>query len=159
MRNVPLLLALLLIACASAGSTSLPSNEQQLLDLHQAGLTAHLQRDVDLLLAGQADDFVLVNRGDISSPTKEQRRQFLGPYLAATKFDFYRDTVPPIVKVSRDGSLAWVVARVEARGTSATPDGGHASLEFKVAWVELYERRGAEWVGIGNVSSFAPAKT
>jgi hypothetical protein len=25
-----------------------------------------------------------------------------------------------------------------------------------VAWIELYERRGSEWVGIGNVSSFAP---
>lgn len=158
MRNVPLLLALLFMACTSTVSTLLPSNEQQLLELHQAGLTAHLKNDVDVLLAGQADDFLLVNRGEISLPTKEQRRQFLAPYLAATKFDFYRDTVAPIVKVSRDGSLAWVVASVEARGTSATPDGGHASLEFKVAWVELYERRGAEWVGIGNVSSFVPAK-
>ena len=158
MHNLPLLLALLFMASTSAGSTSLPSDEQQLLELHQEGLTAHLKGDVDALLAGQADDFVLVNRGDISSPTKEQRRAVLGPYLAATKFDFYRDTVAPIVKVSRDGSLAWVVARLEARGTRATPDGGHASLEFEVAWVELYERRGAEWVGIGNVSSFVPTQ-
>ena len=158
MRKVPLLLALLFTACTSEVPTSLPSDEQQLLDLHQAGLSAHLKSDVDALLAGQADDFILVNRGDISSPTKEQRRAFLGPYLAATKFEFYRDTVAPIVKVSRDGSLAWVIARVEARGTSATHDGDRASLEFEVAWVELYERRGSEWVGIGNVSSFAPTQ-
>ena len=158
MRNRPLVPVLLLMACTSAVSNTLPSDEQQLLELHKAGLTAHLKGDVDALLARQADDFVLVNRGDISSPTKQQRRAFLGPYLAATKFDFYRDTVAPVVKVSRDGSLAWVVARVEARGTRATPNGGHASLEFEVAWVELYERRGGEWVEIGNVSSFAPSQ-
>jgi hypothetical protein len=156
MRTVSLLLALLFASCTSEVPTSPPSDEQRLLDLHQASLSAHLNGDVDALLAGQADDFVLVNWGDISSPTKEQRKAFLGPYLADTKFDFYRDTVPPIVKVSRDGSLGWVIARVEARGTTPTPEGGHASLEFEVAWVELYERRGPEWVGIGNVSSFAP---
>jgi hypothetical protein len=156
MRKVTLLLAPLCMSWASAVSSSLPSDEQQLLALHQAGLTAHLEGDVDALLASQADDFVLVNRGDISTPTREQRRAVLGPYLATTKFDFYRDTVTPIVKVSRDGSLAWVIARVEARGTRATADAGKAGLEFEVAWIELYERRGSEWVAIGNVSSFAP---
>jgi hypothetical protein len=156
MRKVPLLLAPLFMAWTSAVSSSLPSDEQQLLGLHQAGLTAHLKGDVDALLSAQADDFVLVNRGDISSPTKEQRRAVLGPYLATTKFDVYRDTVAPIVKISRDGSLAWVIARVEARGTRATADAGKAGVEFEVAWIELYERRGSEWVGIGNVSSFAP---
>jgi hypothetical protein len=157
MRKLPLLSALLLMAFTSEVPTSHPSDEQRLLELHQAGLSAHLKGDVDALLAGQADDFVLVNRGEISSPTKEQRRGVLGPYLAGTKFDIYRDIVPPIVKVSRDGSLAWVIARMEARGLRATPQSGHASLEFEVAWIELYERRGAEWVAIGNVSSFPPS--
>jgi len=156
MRKVTLLLAPLVMGWTSAVSSSLPSDEQQLLGLHQAGLTAHLKGDVDALLAAQADNFVLVNRGDISSPTKEQRRAVLGPYLATTKFDVYRDTVAPIAKISRDGTLAWVIARVEARGTRATPDAGKASVEFEVAWIELYERRESGWVGIGNVSSFAP---
>jgi hypothetical protein len=157
MRAVPLFLSLLFVACTSEVPSSIPSDEQQLLELHQDGLTAHMKSDVDMLLAGQADDFVLVNRGDISCPTKEQRRQFLGPYLAATKFEFYRDTVTPIVKISSDGSLAWVIARVEARGISVAADGTEVDIEFEAAWIELYERRGNAWLSIGNVSSFVPA--
>lgn len=144
-------------ARAAVETAALRTDEKQLLERHQAILAAHLENDVDALLAGQADDFVLVNRGEISSPTKEQRRAFLGPYLATTKFEYYRDTVPPIVSVSRDGSLAWVAARVEARGTRAAPDAAQSALEFKVAWIELYERRGLEWLEVGNVSSFAPS--
>jgi len=158
MRETSLLLSLLLVACASETPPSLAADEQQLLELHQAGLTAHLQSDIDALLAGQADDFVLVNRGEISSPTMDQRREFLGPYLAATKFEFYGDAVAPIVKISRDGSLGWVIAKVEARGTSATSDGSDVGIEFVSAWIELYERRGNDWIAIGNVSSFAPTK-
>jgi len=146
------------MACTSGPSSSLSADEQRLLALHQAGLTAHLQGDIDALLAKQADDFVLVNRGEISSPTKDERREFLGPYLAATKFEFYQDSVPPIVKISRDGSLGWVVAKVRARGTSTRSDGSSTDIEFEAAWIELYERRGQEWIAIGNVSSFAPSQ-
>ena len=113
-----------------------------------------MDRDIDALLAPQAEDFVLLNRGEISQPSREQRRAFLGPYLAATTFEFYRDATPPLVKVSRDGSLGWVVAQVEARGFAVTPQGERKPVEFEVAWIELYERRGSEWVSIGNASSF-----
>jgi hypothetical protein len=158
MRQLPLLLSLVLAACAAARTSEAPqpksSDEQKLLELHQAGLNAHIEGNIDALLINQADDFVLLNRGEISSPSKQQRREFLGPHLAATKFEFYRDAVTPIVKVSRDGSLGWVAAQVEARGNSVTPAGEHESVEFVVAWIELYERRGREWVSIGNASSF-----
>ena len=70
MREVPLLLSLLLAACTLQAPSSVSSDEQQLLELHQAGLTAHLAGDIDALLAGQADDFVLANRGEVSSPSK-----------------------------------------------------------------------------------------
>ncbi len=157
MRMVSLLLLLLCVACTPDVTSAPRSDEQRLLELHQAGLTAHMKGDVDGLLAGQADDFILVNRGEISSPSREQRREFFGPYLASTNFEFYRDTVAPVVKISRDGSLGWVIAKVAARGTSATADATSVGIEFEAAWIELYERRGDEWFAIGNVSSFVPA--
>ena len=158
MREMSLLLSLLLAACTSGAPPSSSADEQQLLALHQAGLTAHLQSDIDALLAGQADDFVLVNRGEVSSPSMEQRRKFLGPYLATTRFEVYQDALAPIVKISRDGSLGWVIAKVQARGTRATSDGSDGRIEFEAAWIELYERRGTQWVALGNVSSFAPSQ-
>jgi hypothetical protein len=105
------LAALVLLLCAtSLSACSLaPSrnrlDEAQLLELHRAGLQAHIDGDLEALLAEQADDFVLVNRGELASPSRQQRREVLGPYLAATDFDYYRDKVPPVVRVARDGSL------------------------------------------------------
>jgi hypothetical protein len=154
MRTLALLACFVLAACVSAPPRSTSADEQALLRLHDAALRAHVEGDVEALLATQADHFVLVNRGEVSSPSEDQRREFLGPYLAGAKFEFYRDAVPPIVKVSRDGSLGWVIAQVEARGVVAAPEGGRQPLQFVVAWIELYERQGREWVSIGNVASF-----
>jgi hypothetical protein len=158
MRMLAALLFLILAGCASTNSDVAPrstlADEQALLKLHEAGLRAHIENDVDALLATQSDDFMLMNRGEISSPSKAARREFLGPYLTATTFDFYRDAVQPMVKVSKDGSLGWVIAQVEARGSSAMRQGARQPLAFAVAWIELYERRDGEWVSIGNASSF-----
>lgn len=155
MRVFALLLCLVLAACVSgpAKEVGLNADEQELLRLHAAGLEAHLDSDIDALLAPQAEDFVLLNRGVVSSPTLAERRKFLGPYLAATKFEFYRDAAPPIVKLSRDRTLGWVIAQVTARGQSETSQ-GERLLEFEVAWIELYEKRGGRWVAIGNGSTF-----
>lgn len=106
-----------LASCAPKAPGSTAADEQRLLELHAAGLKAHMDRDVDALLAHQADDFLLLNRGEISHPSREKQKEFLGPYLAARE----REQKP---------------------------------LEFEVAWIELYERRGTEWVSIGNASSF-----
>lgn len=158
MRNFAVLLSLVfatgMTACTSKAPGPTPSDERRLLELHEGVLRAHVDRDIDALLATQADDFVLLNRGEVSLPSRQQRREFLGPYLAATSFEYYRDMTPPLVKVSQDGSLGWVVAQVEARGVTVTPEGENRPVEFVVAWIELYERRGTEWISVGNASSF-----
>jgi ketosteroid isomerase-like protein len=151
-----LVLTLGTAACTSTARIPASSDERRLLELHEAGLKAHMDRDIGALLATQAEDFVLLNRGEISLPSKQQRQKFLGPYLAATTFEFYRDTVPPLVKVSGDGNLGWVMAQIEARGMTVTAEGERKPVEFEVAWIELYERRGKEWLSIGNASSFKP---
>lgn len=149
MRYLIGLLLPLLAAC-----TASPQHERELLRLHDAGLKAHLESDLEAFLATQAADFVVVSRGEVSSPSMQERREFFGPYLSATTFEIYKDQIPPIVKVSRDGSLGWVIAQVEGRGTTATSEGGRAPIEFVAAWIELYERRDGRWISIGNASTF-----
>lgn len=157
MKKLAALVLLLGAASLSACSSSPQrhqSDEAQLLELHRSALQAHLDRNVEALLAEQAEDFVLVNRGELALPSRQQRRAVLGPYLAATRFDYYRDKVPPVVRIARDGSLGWVAAQVEARGIQASSDGAHRTIEFVVAWVELYEKRDGRWTAVGNASSF-----
>ena len=151
------MLALTLVSCAS-GARLNQGDEDQLLRLHEEALRAHRESNVDLLLNAEEDDYVLSNEGKVSHPGRDARRQQIGPYLEITRFSLYRDQIPPIVKVSQDGSLGWVIAQIEARGEQTEPDGTVAPLEFVSSWIELYEKRGGQWFRIGNVSNFKPAQ-
>jgi hypothetical protein len=133
------------------------SDTQQLLALHEEVLRAHRESNVDLLLAAEEDDYVIANRGEIRRPDRKARREGLGPYLQQTRFSKYVDKVPPIVRVSSDGSLGWVIVQVEARGEQTTPTGTVEPLEFVSAWIELYEKRNGRWIRVGNVSNFKPS--
>ncbi len=151
-----LTLLLVSLSCATAGPASRESDAEELLTLHADALRAHLASDVELLFEAEADDYVVANRGEISNPTTAERREVLGPYLKQVRFSTYRDRVPPIVKVSADGSLGWVIAQVEARGAYTAENGTVQPMEFVSAWIELYEKRDGRWLRVGNVSNFKP---
>ena len=144
-------LAAALASCAVA-PVDTAGDRARLLALHEEAMEAHRKSDVEMLLRADAADVVIASRGEISRPTLEQRRQFLGTYLRGVRFAEYVDTVPPVVHVSADGTTGWVIAQVKARGTEV--GGAGRSIQFESAWIELYEKRGGSWRRVGNVSNF-----
>jgi hypothetical protein len=144
------------LACSSLPHSDRASDTNALLALHESGMQAHRDNNVDALLAGAVSDFVVANRGSIDHPTRDEQRAHFADYLHRTRFSIYRDLVPPIVKVSNDGSLGWVLVQVEARGEQTSDSGTIKPLAFVSAWIELYEKRNGRWVSIGNVSNFKP---
>jgi hypothetical protein len=132
------------------------NDAKELLALHQTVLAAHRNGDVELLLRDETDAYVVASRGQVTQPGKEARRQRLGPYLAATTFDVYRDQIPPTVRVSQDGSLGWVIAQIYAQGSQVVAGGAREPLTFVCAWIELYEKKDGRWLRTGNVSNFKP---
>jgi len=150
MRLFPLLLAALFFGC----SREAPSHEDQLRALHAKVLRAHLESDVDLLLEDDAPEGTQANRGVVSKTDAADTRAHMGSYLARTTFTEYRDLIDPLISVSRDGTLGWVIVQVYARGTQRQDDGTAEPLEFTCAWIELYERREGRWLRVGNVSNF-----
>ena len=150
MRLFPLLLAAVFFGC----SREAPSHETQLRALHAKVLRAHLESDVDLLLEDDAPEGTQANRGVVSTTGAADTRSHMGSYLARTTFTEYRDLIEPLVAVSRDGTLGWVIVQVYARGTQRQDDGKVEPLEFTCAWIELYARREGRWLRVGNVSNF-----
>ncbi|HET9300225.1 MAG TPA: hypothetical protein VFO11_09775 [Candidatus Polarisedimenticolaceae bacterium] len=117
-------------------------------------LRAHLESDVGLLLEDDAAEGIQANRGVVSTTGAADTREHMGAYLGRTTFTEYRDLIEPLVTVSRDGSLGWVIVQVYARGTQRQEDGKVEPLEFTCAWIELYEGRDGRWLRVGNVSNF-----
>ena len=128
----------------------------QLLAAHQQVIQAHLSKDVTTWLNGEADEYLSANRGDITYPTKTERAAMRQPYLEQTEFSEYRDLVSPVVKVSADGTLGWVIAQIQAIGVRTMPDGQEIAFDAVWAWIELYEKIDGRWLCIGNVSNAKP---
>lgn len=151
------ILALIVASCASSTAGRNSGDAEQLLALHEEGMRAHRASNVDLLLSAEEDRYTVSSNGHVSHPDRNQRRSFLGPYLESTRFSVYRDQIPPVVQVSKDGSLGWVIVQIEAKGEQTTPSGKVEPLEFVSSWVELYEKRNGRWLRVGNVSNFKPS--
>ena len=147
------LLLLLLAGGFAAKMVPAQDDAAQILALHERILQAHRDSSVDMMLQDAAQDYVLVTRGEVLYPDIEERTDRFREYFAATTFDRYEDTIDPLVKVSADGTLAWLIARVEVAGTQRSGE-SELALEFTSAWIELYEKRAGKWVQIGNVSNF-----
>ncbi len=138
---------------SSAWSQQIDDDQAIILGEHKRIIDAHLKRDVEGMLEGAAEDYVLVNRGEISYPTIDERRRRFSNYFSVTDFAEYKDLVQPIIHVSDDGTTAWLIAQVEVIGKQELPEGDQ-SFRFISAWIELYEKRNGKWVQTGNVSNF-----
>jgi hypothetical protein len=127
---------------------------EQLRTLHEKVIRAHQLSNVELLLEDEAADYVVASRGQVSRPTLADRKTRLGSYLHRTTFHEYRDMVEPIVSVSPDGTMGWVIVQVQARGIQVDPSRNKEAFQFVSAWIELYEKRQGRWYRTGNVSNF-----
>ena len=162
-RVCAVIVFLLLFVCEAAGfaqerssSAAQATDIQELLRLHETVLAAHRNNDLEAWMNDESEEYILVSRGEIHHPDKQQRRDQLGPYLASTTFHKYADVVKPQVRVSDDGSLGWVIAQVQVVGTQRTADGRRVDFDDTWGWIELYGKTAGGWLRIGNVSNRKP---
>lgn len=156
-ETIAIIWATVLLGSAPPLAATAPASDAETLRaLHAKTIRAHKESNAALLVEDQASDMVIVNRGEVTRPTLDERRAGFGSYLGRTVFSEYRDLVEPIVEVSDDGTLGWVIVQVTARGVQSTEGGEKKPIEFVSAWIELYEKRDGRWYGVGNVSNFRP---
>ena len=155
-RGPAVLCALFLLLPAAVPSAALESEEKELLALHEEFKAAHFRGDAGTILERLAEDYVRVGRGEVTRPEKKDMVSRMEDYLGRTTFSEYRDLRPPIVRVSDDGTLGWVIVELQARGVQVGPEGAEEPLEFVCAWIYLFEKRTGKWVTTGDVSTFRP---
>jgi hypothetical protein len=129
------------------------SHEGQLLHLHAELIRAHLEGRVELWMSLESDDYISVNRGRISFPDVAEREGQRRAYLEAASFSTYRDLREPIVRISQDGTLGWLMAEIEIIGSTPGADGGREPFHDIWAWVEFYEMTADGWSMVANASN------
>ncbi|MFH1842602.1 MAG: nuclear transport factor 2 family protein, partial [bacterium] len=142
-------------AAAIAQDTSF-SDVEGIQTIHEALLEAHLDGDAEAVLGNEAEGIVVVSRGEVLFPSRQERAEQFSSYLERAEFTEYRDLIDPVIRVSEYGDMGWLIAQVRISGEHIADDGGSEPFESTWAWVELYEKRDGRWVRVGEVSNQMP---
>ena len=155
-RNVPgilwFLLLIFLLACKP--DINKEKLKQELIDLHNNQIKAHWDKDITFFTKDLASDYWQVARGEISFPEVNEIRDRFTSYLNSTSFTKYENIEEPMVRISDDGSMAWIIVKVKIEGESIVSDTSDRLLDFTCAWITLYNREDGKWIRQGEVSTF-----
>lgn len=149
-RSIP---CLVLMSCLYlVGSTTRRDNssssmaESELLAVHAADRRAHFERDVDGLLAHVGDEIVDVREGNVRRMTRDELRSRFRDYFAKARFSAWDDLAAPVVHVSPDGRLGWMIVQVHVVYTQARKNGTANATDETLAWMSAYEKRNGTWM-------------
>jgi len=155
-----LIVTLLFAACAVyAGpqpSPDLEKEKAELLLLHKSDREAHFKVDVDALLENSPEEFISVGRGKINRQSKEETRKFFTGYFRDATYYEWDDLEEPIVRVSNDASMAWMIVRTKIRRVQKTADGAEKEEKAVYAGIMTYAKREGRWMRVANVSTSEP---
>ena len=152
MRRTCWIAVLALAACGADGE----ADRAELLRLHALQRTAHLERRADLLVASHADSVVSISRGAVSVDQPAKSRAMFQAYFDRVTFQAWDDVAPPIVRVSPDGQMAYVIVQKRVHLTAPDSAGAPRSERTLFAWLEVYEKRGGRWTMTAIASTDRP---
>jgi hypothetical protein len=139
---VPLLF---LTACTSQPAFNKEQATKEILQLHNLQRDYHFKKD-SVAFAGQlSDDFISVNKGVISTPSREETIARYNSYFSAVEFVRWDDVSEPIIRFSEDGTIAYTLVDklVEVRYTDEAGEPVQGKTHF--AWTAIYKKYGNEW--------------
>jgi len=129
---------------------------KELLQLQQQERAAHFGKNAKLLVSVFADDFINIGAGKITRPTLEESRNRLQAYFDRSEFLEWDDMSPPIIRVSQDASMAYVIVHKRVRRKAKNEQGETEEESTDFAWLETYEKRADQWMLTAVASTNKP---
>jgi hypothetical protein len=157
MSHLILCLSLILLGSTSVladGKIDLEKERAALLEIHRTDRRAHFETDANLLLERFTDEFISVSNGKIDRATRAELKKTFEDYFRNAKYYEWDDLEPPVIRVSNDASMAWMIVRTKVRRTQKLPSGEEKERAFVYAGIMTYEKHRGKWVRIANVSTF-----
>lgn len=153
-------LALVLLGFTVGLAQSAANQEKaraELLRVHQSDREAHFKTDIELLLRNAPEEFITVSSGKIHRITKSDERKHFTAYFKDAKYYEWDDLEEPIIRISRDGTMSWMITRIRVRRTQKNEAGAEREQKFIYAGIMTYEKLDGKWVRVANVSTFEPS--
>lgn len=151
--NIALILCLfLLMSCGNSEKVNLSEERKKILDLHQKQRDYHFFKDSISFANQMSENFISVNRGEISKPQKKKTISRYHRYFSSVEFLEWDDVSEPIIKFSDDGTMAYTIVDKIVRVAYLNQKGDTVEGKTHFAWTAIYKKYGDEWK-IDNVTS------
>src|SRR6266699_3144652 len=128
---------------------NLDAERAGLLAMHAAVRQAHFDTDPAGVVAYDAEEWINVRDGTVTVRHRAEDLQMFTEYFAGATYREWDDVEPPVVRVSDDASLAWLILHVHVHRTQGVED-----LRFEYAGVETYEKREGRWLKVVEAGTF-----
>ena len=148
------LLTSLKAATQQSANPAQKQSEAELLSLHKAERRAHFDHDVQGLLAHIAAQLLDVRDGRVNRMSRENVRDRFLEYFKRAHFLAWDDVEPPVVRVSADGQMGWMIVRVRIAYTETDASGKKTKQDAVGAWMSAYERQNGTWIMTAVTSTF-----
>ena len=137
--------AMLLAVVAGCAGVDVERETAALNAVRELHRKAHFNADAELLVSTWADDFHLIDAGAVTKPPKRESIAGFQDYLSSSSFLAWDDIDPPIVRMSGDGKMAYVIVtkRVMLRPRAAADT--TRTEESVFAWLETWEKEEGAW--------------
>lgn len=143
MKPVLLFLPVLLFSCSSGFDEE--KERQAILELHEAQRGYHFQKKAEEFAGLMSENYISVNRGQVSRPSYEENVARFGNYFDSVEFVKWDDVQPPEVRFSDDGSMAYTVVEKQVVVTYPDERGGKITDTTDFAWVAIYRKYEDGW--------------
>ncbi|MDH5483263.1 MAG: hypothetical protein OEY22_10385 [Candidatus Bathyarchaeota archaeon] len=125
-----------------------------LLEIHNEDRQAHFATDVESLLESVHEPHIYVREGEIQHLSRSDLEKTFREYFRDTTFLEWDDMEEPIVNVSEDGTMGWMVERLKVRRIIRSEGGKAEERQFIYAGITVYEKRDDTWLKVANASTF-----
>ena len=149
---------------AEAGKSGMQSSSHdvqatakaELLELHQSARRAHFEHDVEAILATIPEKMTMVRDGKVEMRSREDVRKRFTKYFQGTEFSAWDDLEPPMIHVSADGQMGWMIVRVRVAYMKTDASGAKSTEDSVLAWMSAYEKRDGKWMHVANTTTSVP---
>jgi ketosteroid isomerase-like protein len=124
-----------------------------LIRRHIQDRKAHFEKDIATLLSGIADEQINLRDGRvITSSRADAKNRFTNYFGQVAEFLHWDDLQQPIIRISQDGTMAWMINRIRLHYRSVDNE----EADMICAWLMVYEKQNDDWVAVANASTFSP---
>lgn len=150
MRSITLILLTLffLMTCNESKQekkVNLAEEKAKILKLHHLQRDYHFNKDSVAFANQLSENFISVNRGQITRPQKQETIVRYNNYFSSVEFQKWDDVSEPIIRFSDDGKMAYTIVDKIVKVDYEDENGNRVEGETHFAWTAIYKKYGEEW--------------